>query len=49
MKSPIEKKMRQIRFQLKKHTILEYDKNILRAELEQLRERLTKEKEELKS
>jgi len=49
MKSPIEKKMRKIRLQLKKHTTLEYDKSVLREKLEQLRERLIKEKEELKA
>jgi len=45
MKSHIQKKMRKIRLELKKHDILENDKIRLRQKLEELRLLLLKEKE----
>jgi len=45
MKTDLQKEMRQIRIQLKKHDIINEKKVILRDKLEQLRVLLVKEKE----
>ena len=46
MKSPIQKKMRKVRLELKRHDISKSEKIRLREELEELHILLIKEKEE---